>query len=96
MEINIKNLIGKVEIHCNEPKEILGLENAISEVLGKVVSGAVADISQVPSKEKEAPCKDKALCNEIETITTCYNKVAELLGWKSLDSSKVLIYLLNK
>lgn len=94
MEINIKNLIGKVEIHYhgNEPQESLELENVISQILGN----AVADISQVPNEEKEAPCKDKALCNEIETITTCYNKVAELLGWKSLDSSKVLIYLLNK
>lgn len=66
MEINIKNSIGKVEIHCNEPKEILGLENVISEILGKVVSGAVADISQVPSEEKEIPCKDENLCEKMK------------------------------
>lgn len=82
MEINIKNLIGKLEIHyhINEPQEVVGLGEKITEIL----SNAVADISQVPSEEKEIPCKDKDLCNEIEVITTCYNKVAERLGWKNI------------
>lgn len=62
MEINIKNLIGKVEIHCNEPQESLELENVISQILGN----AVADISQVPSEEKEIPCKDKDLCEKVK------------------------------
>lgn len=54
-------------------------------------------------KENALPSKDENLCEKVkfnqqeaETITACYNKVAELLGWKSLDSSKVFIYLLNK
>lgn len=62
MEINIKNLIEKVEIHYhgNEPQEVVGLEDAIRQILGN----AVADISQVPSEEKEIPCKDKDLCEK--------------------------------
>lgn len=50
MEINIKNLIGKVEIHYhgNEPQESLELENVISQILGN----AVADISQVPAEDE--------------------------------------------
>lgn len=67
MEININNLIGKVEIHyhSNEPQEVVGLEDAISEILGKVVSGAVADISQVPSEEKEL---DRLKYHEATTV----------------------------
>lgn len=51
MEINIEKLIGKLEIHyhINEPQEVVGLGEKITEIL----SNAVADISQVPSEEKE-------------------------------------------
>lgn len=63
MEINIKNLIGKVEIHYhgNEPQEVLGLSEKITEILGN----AVADISQVPSREKEL---DRLKYHEATTV----------------------------
>lgn len=43
MEININNLIGKLEIHYhgNEPQEAVGLGEKITEILGN----AIADIS---------------------------------------------------
>lgn len=55
MELKIENLIGKVEIHyhSNEPQEVVGLKNAISQILGN----AVADISQVPAEDE---MKEKA------------------------------------
>ncbi len=68
MEINIKNLIGKVEIHYhgNEPQEVVGLEDAISQILGN----AVADISQVPSGEN----KECLLHDEITSALGLYKE----------------------
>ena len=64
MVLKIKNLIGKLEIHYhgNEPQEAVGLGEKITEILGN----AIADISQVPSEEKEVPCKDKDLCEKMK------------------------------
>lgn len=58
----------------------------IEKLIGKI------EIHHHNGGQKENPCKDENLCNEIEVITTCYNKVAELLRWKILDSSKVIIF----
>lgn len=70
MNINIENLIGKVEIHyhSNEPQEALGLENAIS----KIISNAVAGISQVSSEDilHEMKEKDKTRIEPDAKITT--------------------------
>jgi len=91
MEINIKNLIGKLEIHhhSNEPQEVVGLEDAISEILGN----AVADISQVPILQDDTQNKAQSLfCKQdFEKEVSEAQPSSSLLPSYKLESKSIML-----